>query len=254
MSFGDPGRPKCAGRSKIKDGEGGFERDTNGKIKTRPCRNEPVAGATVCRMHGGSAKQTKAKAAIVAEVRRWGLGDADVDPGEVLLRLVKQSATRAEMYAARLAEAYDAADRLKTALEAEQVLISEERDEWDNERAESPGLQTAREDLRRIFTTGGVAALIGYTYADTKDGRIYATGEAIRGLAKLEAEERDRCAGFAAKAVAAGLATREVELAERQGTLMMQLMTALFDELDLTDAQREVAPDVLERHLRLLAG
>ena len=34
------------------------------------------------------------------------------------------------------------------------------------------------------------------------------TGEAIRGLADLEAKERERCANFASKAVAAGLAER----------------------------------------------
>ena len=41
------------------------------------------------------------------------------------------------------------------------------------------------------------------------------TGEAIRGLADLEAKERERCANFASKAVAAGLAERTVRIAER---------------------------------------
>jgi hypothetical protein len=39
----------------------------------------------------------------------WGLGVTKVDPGEVLLRLVTQSAARTEMYARLLEEAYDAA-------------------------------------------------------------------------------------------------------------------------------------------------
>jgi hypothetical protein len=45
---------------------------------------------------------------------------------------------------------------------------------------------------------------------------IYVTGEAIRGLADLEAKERERCANFATKAIAAGLAERTVRIAERQ--------------------------------------
>jgi hypothetical protein len=49
----------------------------------------------VCRWHGGAAGQVKAKAAVRAEVLNWGLGDSHVDPGEVLLRLVNQSAARA---------------------------------------------------------------------------------------------------------------------------------------------------------------
>jgi hypothetical protein len=55
---------------------------------------------------------------------------------------------------------------------------------------------------------------------------VFATGEAIRGLVQLEAQERDRAAGMAAKAVAAGLATRQVELAERQGQLVAEVIRA----------------------------
>jgi hypothetical protein len=60
--------------------------------------------------------------------------------------------------------------------------------------------ETARRDLDRIFNTGGVAALVGNTYGAAKDVGVYVTGEAIRGLADLEAKERERCANFASKA------------------------------------------------------
>ena len=53
-------------------------------------------------------------------------------------------------------------------------------------------------------------------YGAAKDVGLYVTGEAIRGLADLEAKERERCANFASKAVAAGLDER-IGLAERQG-------------------------------------
>jgi len=227
--------PKCRGKNK----SGG------------PCGQYARKGGTVCNSHGGKAPQVAARAAVRAEVEAWGLGDTNVDPGEVLLKLVSQSAARAERYARLLEEAYDAAERLKAAHEAE--LLFETADGLDDEQ-ERAAVQVARDDLKRIFNTGGVAALIGHTYDSSKDGGIYATGEQIRGLADLEAKERDRCANFAAKAVAAGLATRQVELAERQGALIASLITAIFDELDLTDAQREVAPDVLDRHLRLVAS
>jgi hypothetical protein len=55
------------------------------------------------------------KAAVRAELLGRGLGDSTVDPGEVLLRLVTQSAARAERYAMLLEEAYEAAERLKQA-------------------------------------------------------------------------------------------------------------------------------------------
>jgi hypothetical protein len=50
----------------------------------------------------------------------------------------------------------------------------------DSEMAE-----TAREDLDRIFNTGGVAASVGNTYGAAKDVGVYVTGEAIRGLAAV---------------------------------------------------------------------
>jgi hypothetical protein len=128
-----------------------------------------IPGGTVCRWHGGAAGQVKAKAAIRAEILPSGLGDSHVDPGEVLLQLVTQSAARAKRYASEL-----------------EALVDEE---------------------------GLAAAMVGEIEIPTKHGG-YKAGEYIRGLAQLEAQERDRCANFATKAVAGGLAERQVRLAE----------------------------------------
>jgi hypothetical protein len=57
----------------------------------KPCKLKAIPGGTVCRFHGGAAKQVKAKAAVRAELITWGVADALDDPGEVLLRLVTQS-------------------------------------------------------------------------------------------------------------------------------------------------------------------
>ncbi len=56
---------------------------------------------------------------------------------------------------------------------------------------------------------------VGNTYGAAKAISVYVTGEAIRGLADLEGKERERCANFEAKAVAAGLAERTARGAER---------------------------------------
>jgi hypothetical protein len=174
----------------------------------KQCKNKAIPGGTVCRLHGGASPHVASKAAVRAEVWSWGLGDATVDPGEVLLRLVTQSAARAERYALLLEEAYEAAERLKQAHDAGQHI----------EAPADENADTARRDLDRIFNTGGVAALVGNTYGAAKDVGVYVTGEAIRGLADLEAKERERCANFATKAIAAGLAERTVRVAERQRT------------------------------------
>ncbi len=173
----------------------------------------------------------------------WGLGDATVDPGEVLLRLVTQSAARAERYAMLLEEAYDAAEPLKQAHDAGELKI-----EGQNMA------ETARRDLDRIFNTGGVAALVGNTYGAAKDVGVYVTGEAIRGLADLEAKERERCANFAGKAVAAGLAERTIRIAERQGRLMVEMVQAALREVDLSPEQASAFKAALARQARELTA
>jgi hypothetical protein len=157
--------------------------------------------------------KARAEGNVVVELQNWGLGDTTVDPGEVLLRLVTQSAARVEFYGRLLGEAYGAAERLRAA---------EATPESDLLEAE-----TARLDLERVLNTGGVAALVGHTYAGTQTSGVIATGEAIRGLAKLEADERDRCANFAGKAVAAGLAERQVRLAEKQGAMLAAVIAGV---------------------------
>jgi hypothetical protein len=175
------------------------------------CKRRAIPGGEVCRWHGGAAKQVKAKAAIRAEVMNWGLGDSHVDPGEVLLRLVSQSAARAEMYAKEL-----------------KVLVDE-----------SPTLREA---------------LVAEVWVPTESGEAYQAGEYIRGLAKLEAEERDRCAGFATKAVAAGIAERQVRIAEAQAQILAGVVRAVLDRLQLSEEQQALAPVALREELMAVTG
>jgi hypothetical protein len=187
------------------------------------------------------------RAAVRAGVWSWGLGDTTFDPGEVLLRLVTQSAARAERCALLLEEAYEAAERLKQAHDAGMQI------EAPGDELADPA-ETARRDLDRIFNTGGVAALVGSTYGAAKDVGVYVTGEAIRGLADLEAKERERCANFASKAVAAGLAERTVRVAERQGQLMVEMVQAALREVDLSPEQASAFKAALARHARELTA
>jgi hypothetical protein len=151
------------------------------------------------------------------------------------------------MYARLLEEAYEAAERLKQAHEG-------------GVQIEAPGdgyvdtAETVRRDLDRIFNTGGVAALVGNTYGAAKDVGVYVTGEAIRGLADLEAKECERCANFATKAIAAGLAERTVRVAERQGQLMVETVQAALREVDLSPEQVSAFKAALARQARELTA
>lgn len=194
-----------------------------------PCNRWPRRGSAVCDSHGGRAPQTRAKAEVRATIMEWGLTSQRdlIDPGQALLKLVTQSAGRADFLAGLLEQAFDAAERLA---EAERVP-----DGGDLLSAES-----ARLDLERVLNTGGVAALIGNTYAADKQAGIFATGEAIRGLQTLENAERDRCAGFAATAIKAGLAERMVRLAEQQGAMLATILVGALEDLGVAVGEERV--------------
>lgn len=84
-------------------------------------------------------------------------------------------------------------------------------------------------------------------------GEFGPVGEYARGLVVLEAQERERCANWAAKAIAAGLAERQVRLAERQGALIAEVLRAVMGdpELGLSEEQRRAMPNVARRHLAI---
>lgn len=195
-----------------------------------PCRAQAVAGTDACRVHAGRPlAEQRAKGQVVVELSKWGISDRTLDPGVTLLQLMTQSFQRAKLYGELLEEAYDAAERLQGAEIGELPPSVDSKADRDR----------AQQDLQRIFSAGGVSTLIGHTYSADKEGGVFATGEAIRGLVQLEAQERDRAAGMAAKAVAAGLATRQVELAEKQGALVADVIRAVLTQLghDLTNPE-----------------
>ena len=105
------------------------QRTAISKQSGQQCKREAISGGTVCRYHGRGAQLVKAKAAARVELLGWRLGDTTIDRGEVLLRLVTQSAARAEQYALLLEEAYEAAERLKRSFDAGALEIDESK-EW----------------------------------------------------------------------------------------------------------------------------
>jgi hypothetical protein len=180
----------------------------------QPCQAPAMRGSDplACRKHiGKSLDVVRSQRAVVDEVRSWGLGDTTTDPGELLLRLVTQSSTRAEAYARELERVVAEKGDLKKALTG---------DSW---------------------TSGG------------EGSEPVKTGEYIRALTQLEANERDRAANFATKAIAAGLAERQVRLAERQGELIASVIKAVLGDLNLSPEQQALVGEIVPKHLRLVS-
>lgn len=185
-----------------------------------PCKGLAIAGTQRCRMHSGkSGKKAKAQGAVVVELSRWGLTDETVDPAVTLLRLLAQSKRRADLYADLLQKAFD-----------------------------------GDPDFPAELGGAGLSALVGHKYGLTRDGDAVAVEEAVRGLAQLEAQERDRCARFAKLALDAGIAERQVRVAEQQGALIAGVLQRVLDALDLSPEQRRMVAVVAPRELRAVAG
>lgn len=184
------------------------------------CNGVAITGTDTCRMHAGRrTADVKAKGAVAVELAAWGLTDHTVDPGVTLLRLLAQSSRRAALYADLLERQYQG----------------------------DPAFPEA-------FQAAGVSALIGHKYDLTKDGDPVAVEEAVRGLVVLEAGERDRCARFAKLALDAGIAERQVRLAEQQGALVADAIGRILDALGLTAEQQALVGVVVPRELRAIAG
>lgn len=179
----------------------------------------------------------------MVEVTKWGLGDTTVDPGETLLRLLSQSAARVERYSLLVAQAYDAAERLQWA----SIDAAKELDGGDTSAREK-----ARQDMDRVFNDGAVAALIGNTYSSSESG-VFASGEAIRALVELENQERDRCARFAKLALDAGIAERQVRIAEQLGQHVVAVLRLTLVKLGLEVTEAAVHAAVAESMKELVA-
>lgn len=183
----------------------------------RPCRNPAVTGLTVCRSHGGASPQSKAKA---------NAARVDIAAGRAVARL----GVKVEMHPA----------------EALVDLVH-----WTaGEVAYWRGIVVELEQQ------GGHKAL---TWGKTKvkdggDDRG-TTKEAKPHIAyAMLTSASDRLATYAAAALRAGVDERRVQLAERQGQLVADVIRGVLAALNLTAEQWELVPTIVPAQLRLLTS
>lgn len=180
------------------------------------CGKDPMLGGTVCHMHGGKNPRVKAKAQLRVEMRAWGFDAPTVDPVVTMIALVSQSAMRVQIYATEISEFiafhHGRGVAIRDALVG-QTWITVENDEGQSESVRS--------------------------------------GEYLRGIVQLEMQERRLCADLCKVAIGAGLAERQVRAAEAQGQLWAQVLRNIMGDarLGLTEAQRDIMPDVIRAHI-----
>ena len=187
------------------------------------CSKPAITGSTVCRTHGGGTPAVQRKAIVRRELENWGLNGIEetVDPGQTLLRLLTQSYHRANFYGEILRQSWEVAAQ------------NGNQSEFD--------------------MPNGVRGLIDRKYIQGENGSIY-VGDAIKAIVVLEKEERDRCASLSLKALAAGLAERQVKLLEMEASLVVGAVKAALDRAGVQGPARLEALDVASTFLLESSG
>ncbi|NUW45574.1 hypothetical protein [Nonomuraea rhodomycinica] len=198
------------------DQHGKWECSKQSKRSQSRCHGLAIRGTAACRTHAGvSTAVAKAKGEALSAWRAVP-GRQDVSPAEAVMAMLQMSWARVHIYAGLLEQ------------------------------------QLAEADPSRGVGYG--EGLVGHTFSASPSVGVYESGEAVRGLAKLEAEERDRCVRYARVAHDMGIADREIRLAEAQGALLAGAISRILDALDLTAAQRSLVPTVVPGILLEVAG
>jgi hypothetical protein len=180
----------------------------------QPCGNPPVQGATVCRMHGGSAPQVKAAAARRVAHAEWAgtYGEPiDTDPTTAVLDQLANTAGHVAWLLAKVRETEPGS------------LVWGTTSETDKRSGQWPGVDVTRAARASVWL-------------------------------ELYGQERDRLVRMAKTAHDMGISDRQVALAERLGATCLDLISGVLDDLDLTSDQRAAAAESVPRRLQAVAA
>jgi hypothetical protein len=182
----------------------------------RSCKNFAVTGAVVCAAHGGRAPQVKAAAA--------------------------RRALAAKAHAAATTLGLDVEDADPAALLLEEVSRAAGICRW---------LQQRVGELDPAVLTWSIA---GRTAGKQAQGSVdFAEKRAqIHPLVQLYAQERGHLLRACQVTLAAGVAARQIELAEELGGHIADCMAAVLDDLGLSPDQREAGRLAVPRQLARL--
>lgn len=201
--------------------------------KGQRCHASAVRGTAVCRHHGGQPTQLlKAKGA--AAITAWDAmaGDPNVSSSEVVMRVLQMTWLRVNLLSGLLREQFEAEQAFRASVSPG-----------------SPAMAALTAALGGADDVGPGAGLIGHTRSAAPGIGTYVTGEALRGLARMEADERERAVKFAKAAHDMGIAEKHLALAEAFTQELAGLIQRILDGLDLTPQQWQAVAVVVPREL-----
>lgn len=191
----------------------------------RKCRGTAIAGLDKCRMHCGQ-KTSVAREKGQQNIARDKIGallaslghDAHEDPLEGLMREVGRSAMAVQVLGSMVAE------------------------------LDAPGAKDAKDakdSVDSVDSQDSEATVYGPNHLGDGAPHILVT---------MWNEERDRHARYCKLAIDAGIAERQVRVAEAQARMLAGVISAVLDdrELKLSGRQKEIGKKVAARHLRSL--
>lgn len=105
--------------------------------------------------------------------------------------------------------------------------------------------------LEELWRTAGAVAWLRDRIREFPDDLTYLTENGMKPRAFLDVyhREREHLAKVAKMCLDAGVAERQVKLAEEQGALVALAIKAILADLNLSEEQAELAPGIVRRHL-----
>lgn len=181
------------------------------------CKRAPAQGATVCNIHGGAAGPVKAKAA----------------------ERTQQEAARRALMALGEPEPIDPAQALLDLIAWKYGEVRWLRDK----------VQAVKDE---VLVWGATEHREGMA----QEGPVSVTTEkaAPNVWWSLLRQAEDQLSEYASKALRAGVAERQIRLAEGQGAAIAGAVNMILDRLQLTAAQRGLVPTVVPEAFRMLKG
>jgi hypothetical protein len=87
--------------------------------------------------------------------------------------------------------------------------------------------------LAQQYEREGIGGLVGHKYSAVKDIGVFEASEEARGLARLEAEERDRAAKLIREGVRLGIEAKQVDVMRSYGQTVVAALRQLCQELGI---------------------
>lgn len=185
------------------------------RTKRGPCKAWPVRGAAVCVTHGGAAPQVRAAAGRRLAVAEWAKSFGEP--------VTDADPTETVLSEIRWSAGHVAWLRARVQETEPEALVWGTVSEVDRRGGQYPGV-----DVTRAAKANAWLQLYGV--------------------------ERDRLVRQCEIAHRMGISERQIELAERLGQLIADVLRDVLEELHLTDDQQRAASAAVPRHLRALAG